>query len=126
MADFVGMVTEFETSEPIATPAVHADYLDNLIALFERWALMARQDADIAGTWLSKRKPKKGRRAPWKDRIRLSRRTRGHGRQVGDALMEAVNQIKKWRDVNIELEKTHGEEEADDQSGQSEHDAGSN
>lgn len=120
MADLAGMVGDFEDGEPIANAAAHADYLDNLVTMFERWALMTRQDADIAATWLSRRKPKKGRRVPWKDRIQLSRRTRGHGRSAGDALAQAAKQIKKWRDVNEKLEKLHksvGEEEKPEGSG---------
>lgn len=108
MADLAGMVGEFEDGEPIANDQAHADYLDNIEMLLQRWALIARQDADIAATWLNKRKPKKGKRVPWKERIRFSRRTRGHGRHVGDALMQAVKQVRKWRDVHEDLAELHG------------------
>ncbi|MFC4006678.1 hypothetical protein ACFOY2_05565 [Nonomuraea purpurea] len=129
MADFVGRVTEFQDGEPIATPQAHADYLDNVIEMLERWALMARQDAEISATWLARRKPLKGRRVPWAKRVSLSRRTRGHGRQVGDALMEAVSQMKKWRDVNQDLEEAHGKyekerESTDGQVGKGQHQSG--
>lgn len=122
MADFVGRIAEFEDGEPIATPEAHADYLDNAIETLERWALMTRQDADIGASWLARRRPPKGRRrVPWVLRTKLARRTHGHGRQAGDALMEAVKQLKKWRDVNNDLEELHKkytpEKEDDDGKG---------
>jgi hypothetical protein len=117
MPDLAGMADEFENAEPISGDEAHAAYLDNVEALLARWALIARQDAEIAATWLSRRKPKKGRRVPWRERVKLSRRTRAHGRHVGDALMQAVKQIRKWREVHEELAALHtekDEEEADE------------
>lgn len=110
MADLGSMVNDFENDEPIANDDAHDGYLDNVEALLMRWALIARQDADIAATWLSRRKPKKGKRVPWRERIKLTRRTRGHGRHVGDALMQAVKQVKKWRDTHEEFRKVHEQE----------------
>lgn len=103
MSDLPSKVHAFENAEPIANHTSHEAYLDNLVVMLERMALMAYQDADIAATWLSRRKPKKGRRVPWRDRVRLSRRTRGHGRHAGDALVEAAKRVKKWRDIHTEF-----------------------
>lgn len=103
MADLAGMAHEFENDEPIANHKAQQEYLNNLERLLERMALMARQDADIAATWLSRRRPKKGRRVPWTERVRLSRRTRGHGRHVGDSLVQAAKAVRKWRHLHEEF-----------------------
>ncbi|MEV7014153.1 hypothetical protein [Streptosporangium sp. NPDC051022] len=103
MADLAGLIHEFEASGPIANHAAHQAYLDNAEQLLERAALMIRVDAEMASTYLRNRRPKKGRRLPWSERLRLSRRTRAHGRHAGDALVEAAKAIRKWRIVHQEF-----------------------
>ncbi|WP_214103270.1 hypothetical protein [Acrocarpospora catenulata] len=101
---FAAKVATFEQAEPIRSHDAFRDYLDLAESMFTTAAMMGHQDAEIAATWLSRRKPKKGKRVPWIERTRLARRTRGHGRHLSDQLHLAINALRAMRAVHAEFE----------------------
>ncbi|MFI6603753.1 hypothetical protein ACIBHX_46620 [Nonomuraea sp. NPDC050536] len=103
--DLARMVHEFETSYPTESFEAQLAYLDLLEALFQRASLTIQIDAELAATWLWKRKPRKGKRVPRQDRRRLCRRTRAHGRHSGNAWAEAIRFVRRQRDVIEEFIK---------------------
>ncbi len=94
MGDLARRIGEFETAAPLVSHAAHATYLENLEQALRSAAVMFGQDGDLAGTWLRKRRPKKGRWLHLRDRIQFGRRTRAHGRHGADALVKAADKIR--------------------------------
>lgn len=92
----------FESAAILASHEAFENYLDNLQAIARTMALMVNQDAELAATWLRHRKPRKGPRIGLLDRVTLSRRTRAHGRNAADALLEAVASLRKAAEVHAE------------------------
>jgi len=103
MGDLARRVGEFETAAPLVSHAGHAAYLENLEQLLRSAAVMFGQDGDLAGTWLRKRKPKRGRFIHLRERIALGRRTRAHGRHGADALIKAAEKIRNLQHFHEEL-----------------------
>lgn len=101
--DLAEMVRDFEQAAPISRHGAHRDYLDNLEALCLRMAQLTHQDAEISAAWLSKRRPRKGRRVPWRERITLARRIRAHGRQGARAWAETARAVRAWRSIHEEF-----------------------
>lgn len=100
---FSTKVSAFETAEPLVSHDAFRNYLDAAESMLTTAAMMAHQDAEIASTWLSRRRPKKGRRVPWMERTRLARRTRGHGRHLFDQLHYAIAALRRMRGVHDEF-----------------------
>ncbi len=108
MGDLSRRIGEFEAAAPLVSHEAPAAYLDNLEQTLRSAAVMFGQDGDLAGTWLRKRKPKKGRFLHLRERIRFGQRTRAHGRHGADALIKAAQKIRDLRRFHedfVELEK---------------------
>ncbi len=94
MGDLSRRISEFETGAPLVSHEAHATYLENLEMALRAAAVMFGQDGDLGGTWLRKRKPKKGRFLHLRERIQFGRRTRAHGRHGSDALVKAADKVR--------------------------------
>lgn len=94
MGDLATRVGDFETDTPVASHEAHAKYLENLERLLRAAAVMYGQDAQIGGTWLRKRRPKKGRFIHLRLRIAFGKRTRAHGRHGSKALAAAADKVR--------------------------------
>lgn len=105
MADggtFSRLVTDFETAEPLVSHDAFAEYLDTVEAMLQALAMMAVQDAEITATWFRRRRPKKGRRVSWRDRTKLARRARGHGRHLAKSVEEGKRFVQRMRGIHEE------------------------
>ncbi len=108
MGDLARRVSQFERAAPLISHEAHAAYLENLELMLRSAAVMFGQDADLAGTWLRKRRPKKGRFVHLRERISLGKRTRAHGRHGADALVKAADKVRdlaRFHETFLEQEK---------------------
>lgn len=108
MGDLSRRIGDFESDTPVASHDAHATYLDNLERLLRAAAVMYGQDAQIGGTWLRKRRPKRGRFIHLRERIAFGRRTKAHGRHGARALSAAADQVAKMAKLHqafLESEK---------------------
>jgi hypothetical protein len=108
MGELARRVGVFETDAPVASHDAHAKYLENLEQLLRAAAVMYGQDAQIGGTWLRKRRPKRGRFIHLRERIAFGRRTRAHGRRGSKALAAAADKVRDlaaFHEALLETEK---------------------
>lgn len=94
MGDLARRIGDFESDKPVANHDAHAKYLDNLERLLRAAAVMYGQDAQIGGTWLRKRRPKRGRFIHIRERIAFGKRTKAHGRHGSKALSRAADKVR--------------------------------
>lgn len=94
MGELARRVGDFESAKPDASHEAHTAYLENLESLLRAAAVMYNQDSQIGGTWLRKRRPKRGRFLHIRQRIAFGRRTKAHGQHGAKALARAADKVR--------------------------------
>lgn len=94
MGELARRIGDFESDKPVASHEAHTKYLENLESLLRAAAVMYNQDSQIGGTWLRKRRPKRGRFLHIRERIAFARRTKAHGQHGAKALVHAADKVR--------------------------------
>jgi hypothetical protein len=108
MGELARRIGDFETSTPVASHEAHAKYLDNLEEMLRAAAIMFGQDGQIGGTWLRKRRPKRGRFIHLRERIAFGRRTKAHGQHGSKALARAADKVRDLATFHREFMEREG------------------
>lgn len=105
MGELARRVGDLEQANPVDSHESHAEYLENLEVLLRAAATMFRQDGNIAGTWIRKRRPLTGAMTHLRERISFGHRTKSHGRHGSKALARAANRVADLAKMHEEFQK---------------------
>jgi hypothetical protein len=100
MGELARHVGEFEQANPVSSHDNLAKYLDDLEVMLRSAAIMFRQDGNIAGVWIRKRRPLSGAMTHLRERIGFGHRTKVHGRHGSKALVRAADKVAKLAKIH--------------------------
>src|SRR5690242_18174539 len=100
MGELARRIGDFEQANPAASHDALDESLGNLEDLLRSAAIMLRQDGNIAGTWIRKRRPLTGAMTHLRERIAFGHRTKAQGRHGSRALARAARQVVKLVEIH--------------------------